>query len=110
MAHTATITQKTAVRQTSLLRGLSLTDSVLLMVGGIIGSGIFLTAGSIATAVRTPKLFLGVWLDGVYRHPERRSCCSGCGVCRLSRRVSADPGSTCRHRETGRLDADARRS
>ena len=49
---------------TSLLRGLSLTDSVLLMVGGIIGSGIFLTAGSIATAVRRPLPFLGVWLAG----------------------------------------------
>ena len=64
MAQAATIPQESAVHPTSLLRGLSLTDSVLLMVGGIIGSGIFLTAGSIATAVRTPKLFLGVWLAG----------------------------------------------
>jgi APA family basic amino acid/polyamine antiporter len=36
----------------------------MLMVGGIIGSGIFLTAGQIATAVRTPMFFLGIWLAG----------------------------------------------
>src|SRR5450759_4261786 len=48
----------------SLVRGLSLTDSVMLLAGGIIGSGIFLTAGPIASAVRTPWFFLGVWLAG----------------------------------------------
>src|SRR5262252_7840717 len=48
----------------SLVRGLSLLDSVMLMVGGIIGSGIFLTAGPIATAVHKPLYFLGVWLIG----------------------------------------------
>src|SRR5215469_10952962 len=47
-----------------LIRGLSLLDSVMLMVGGIIGSGIFLTAGEIATAVHTPLLFFAVWLLG----------------------------------------------
>jgi APA family basic amino acid/polyamine antiporter len=36
----------------------------MLMVGGIIGSGIFLTAGPIAAAVRKPVLFFGVWLIG----------------------------------------------
>ena len=64
MAHTATTRPQPAVQHTSLLRGLSLTDSVLLMVGGMIGSGIFLTAGPIAAAVRRPLLFLGVWLAG----------------------------------------------
>jgi len=68
MAHTPTTTQPsataTATQITSLVRGLSFTDSVLLMVGGIIGSGIFLTAGPIAVAVRRPLLFLGVWLAG----------------------------------------------
>ena len=59
----------TTVRQStphcpSLVRGLSLLDSVMLMVGGIIGSGIFLTAGQIATAVHKPFYFLGVWLIG----------------------------------------------
>jgi APA family basic amino acid/polyamine antiporter len=36
----------------------------MLMVGGIIGSGIFLTAGQIATAVHKPLYFLGVWIVG----------------------------------------------
>ncbi|HYH00477.1 MAG TPA: amino acid permease [Terriglobales bacterium] len=47
-----------------LVRGLSLLDSVLLLCGGIIGSGIFLTAGQIAEQVRTPGLFLLVWVAG----------------------------------------------
>jgi APA family basic amino acid/polyamine antiporter len=34
------------------------------MVGGIIGSGIFLTAGQVAAAVHKPLFFLGVWLVG----------------------------------------------
>ena len=50
--------------QPTLVRGLSLLDSVLLLVGGIIGSGIFLTAGQIASEVRRPAIFLLVWLAG----------------------------------------------
>ena len=50
--------------QPTLIRGLSLTDSVLLLVGGIIGSAIFLTAKDIANAVHSPMLFLGVWIAG----------------------------------------------
>ena len=50
--------------EATLVRGLSLMDSVMLMVGGIIGSGIFLTAGQIATAVHKPLYFLGVWFVG----------------------------------------------
>jgi basic amino acid/polyamine antiporter, APA family len=56
--------QQSASRGPSLVRGLSLLDSVMLMVGGIIGSGIFLTAGQIASAVHKPLYFLGVWLVG----------------------------------------------
>lgn len=50
--------------QPTLIRGLSLTDSVLLLVGGIIGSAIFLTAKDISSAVHSPMLFLGVWIAG----------------------------------------------
>ena len=39
-------------------------DAVMLLVGGIIGSGIFLTAAPIASAVHTPLFFLGIWLVG----------------------------------------------
>jgi len=44
-----------------LLRRLSLADSILLLAGGIIGSGIFLTAQGIAAGTRYPWLFLALW-------------------------------------------------
>ena len=47
-----------------LVRGLSLLDCVLLLVGGIIGSSIFLTANQIASVLPHPILFLGVWALG----------------------------------------------
>jgi len=48
----------------TLLRGLSLLDSVLLLVSGIIGSSIFLTAKDIAGPLPQPVLFLLVWVLG----------------------------------------------
>src|SRR6266853_5328705 len=48
-----------------LVRGLSLTDSILLLAGGIIGSGIFLTAKDIALNTRSPLLFLSIWAIGM---------------------------------------------
>src|SRR5580693_2196617 len=50
--------------QITLIRGLSLLDSVLLLVSGIIGSSIFLTAKDIAGPLPHPVLFLGVWVIG----------------------------------------------
>jgi APA family basic amino acid/polyamine antiporter len=50
--------------QPSLIRGLGLLDSVLLLVGGIIGSSIFLTAKDIAGPLPHPVLFLLVWVLG----------------------------------------------
>ena len=50
--------------QPSLIRGLSLLDSVLLLAGGIIGSSIFLTAKDIAGPLPHPLLFLLVWVMG----------------------------------------------
>lgn len=65
MAHQIILRAKPVVEHSpTLVRGLSLIDSVMLLVGGIIGSGIFLTAGQIATAVHTPLFFFGVWLVG----------------------------------------------
>jgi APA family basic amino acid/polyamine antiporter len=55
---------QTPSSQPSLIRGLSLLDSVLLLVSGIIGSSIFLTAKDIATPLPQPLLFLGVWILG----------------------------------------------
>jgi basic amino acid/polyamine antiporter, APA family len=48
----------------SLIRGLGLLDSVLLLVSGIIGSSIFLTAKDIAAPLPHPVLFLLVWVLG----------------------------------------------
>ncbi|MGA7927704.1 MAG: amino acid permease [Candidatus Sulfotelmatobacter sp.] len=50
--------------QTTLIRGLGLLDSVLLLVSGIIGSSIFLTAKDIAGPLPQPMLFLLVWVIG----------------------------------------------
>ncbi|HTA22902.1 MAG TPA: amino acid permease [Terriglobales bacterium] len=50
--------------QPTLLRGLTLLDSVLLLVGGVIGSSIFLTAKDIAGPLPHPVLFLLVWVLG----------------------------------------------
>ncbi len=54
----------TPVPKPTLVRTLSLFDSVLLLAGGVIGSGVFLTAGQIAEQVRRPGLFLLVWVAG----------------------------------------------
>ena len=48
----------------TLVRGLSLLDTVLLLVGGVIGSSIFLTAKDIAGPLPHPVLFLLVWVIG----------------------------------------------
>jgi APA family basic amino acid/polyamine antiporter len=48
----------------TLVRGLGLLDSVLLLVSGIIGSSIFLTAKDIASPLPQPLLFLLVWVLG----------------------------------------------
>jgi basic amino acid/polyamine antiporter, APA family len=53
-----------AGKQPTLVRGLSLLDSVLLLVSGVIGSSIFLTAKDIAGPLPQPALFLLVWVLG----------------------------------------------
>src|SRR3979411_2640848 len=50
--------------QPMLVRGLGLLDSVLLLVSGIIGSSIFLTAKDIAAPLPHPAWFLMVWVLG----------------------------------------------
>jgi APA family basic amino acid/polyamine antiporter len=57
-------TTNNSTQQPSLVRGLSLLDSVLLLVSGIIGSSIFLTAKDIAGPLPNPKLFFLVWVLG----------------------------------------------
>src|SRR6476646_2753145 len=57
-------TERASQAQPTLVRGLSLLDSVLLLVSGIIGSSIFLTAKDIAGPLPQPVLFLLVWVLG----------------------------------------------
>ncbi len=47
-----------------LRRGLRCCDCIMLVVGSMIGSGIFLTTGQIAEALRAPWLILAAWLVG----------------------------------------------
>ena len=56
--------EQTSPTEPTLVRGLSLLDSVLLLVSGIIGSSIFLTAKDIAGPLPQPMLFLLVWVIG----------------------------------------------
>jgi APA family basic amino acid/polyamine antiporter len=47
-----------------LLRRLGLFDAVMLVMGGIVGSGIFINPYVVATQVHTPFLILGAWAAG----------------------------------------------
>lgn len=60
----ATSELQSSDKKPTLVRGLGLLDSVLLLVSGIIGSSIFLTAKDIAGPLPQPVLFLLVWVLG----------------------------------------------
>ncbi|MBV9931159.1 MAG: amino acid permease [Alphaproteobacteria bacterium] len=47
-----------------LLRRLGLFDATMLVMGGIIGTGIFVNPASVARAVHTPVLIVGAWVLG----------------------------------------------
>ena len=63
-ARPVTPSASTDSERPGLVRGLSLLDAVLLLVSGIIGSSIFLTAQDIARPLPQPVLFLMVWVIG----------------------------------------------
>jgi APA family basic amino acid/polyamine antiporter len=54
----------TAQQPTGFARRLGLFDAVMLVMGGIIGSGIFMNPHVVATIVHTPLLILGTWAFG----------------------------------------------
>ncbi len=58
------IESETSNQKPGLVRGLTLLDSVLLLVSGIIGSSIFLTAKDIAVPLPNATLFFLVWVLG----------------------------------------------
>src|SRR2546425_6475856 len=47
-----------------LVRRLGLFDATMIVMGGIIGSGIFMNPSMVAQQVHTPVLILGAWLLG----------------------------------------------
>ena len=51
-------------RDTALLRSLGLGDATMLVIGCIVGVGIFRTASSIAGHLQSPILILALWLAG----------------------------------------------
>jgi basic amino acid/polyamine antiporter, APA family len=53
-----------AARKPSLARQLGLFDATMLVMGGIVGSGIFINPYVVAQQVHTPALILGAWIFG----------------------------------------------
>jgi APA family basic amino acid/polyamine antiporter len=53
-----------AAKQTSAGAGLGVVDASLLVVGCIVGAGIFLVSPAVAREVRSPAAFLATWLLG----------------------------------------------
>src|SRR5215471_9127490 len=49
---------------TSLARRLGLFDATMMVMGGIVGSGIFINPYVVAQQVHTPALILGAWIAG----------------------------------------------
>src|SRR5262249_37382655 len=48
----------------ALKREIGLPSAVVLVIGGIIGTGIFLNPGVVARSLHTPVLILSVWIAG----------------------------------------------
>jgi APA family basic amino acid/polyamine antiporter len=57
-------TPKDAIATHGLLRRLGLFDATMLVMGGIIGAGIFVNPAEVARHVDTPFLIVGVWVLG----------------------------------------------
>jgi basic amino acid/polyamine antiporter, APA family len=51
-------------QRTGLVRQLGLFDATMLVMGGIVGSGIFMNPSVVARQVSTPALILGAWIFG----------------------------------------------
>src|SRR5205085_61965 len=56
--------QNTPASNFGLARRLGLFDATMIVMGGIIGSGIFVNPSVVARQVHTPFLILGAWLAG----------------------------------------------
>src|SRR5215203_4058805 len=47
-----------------LIRSIGLASAIMLVVGSVIGSGIFLTTGGMAALIPSPSLLLAAWIAG----------------------------------------------
>ncbi len=64
MSDAAAQSERHAPGQPSLVRRLNLFDSINVIIGGVIGSAIFLTPHDIARQLPTPGVFMLVWITG----------------------------------------------
>jgi APA family basic amino acid/polyamine antiporter len=62
--NTSNVSDPPATPQPALARRLGLFDATMIVMGGIIGSGIFMNPSVVARQVKTPFLILGVWVVG----------------------------------------------
>ena len=58
------VTESAAASTPGLARQLGLFDATMLVMGGIVGSGIFINPYVVAQQVHTPALMLGAWIFG----------------------------------------------
>src|SRR5690242_19621606 len=58
------MSRSAAAPQPTLARRLGLFDATMIVMGGIVGSGIFMNPAVVARQVHTPFLILGVWVLG----------------------------------------------
>ena len=65
-------TAAVAAADTQLLRGIGLWGAVALVVGNVIGSGIFLTTGTMAAELPSTTLLLAAWVaGGLFQQPSQ---------------------------------------
>ena len=56
------ITQPATTAQPGFVKGLGLTDATTLVMGSMIGSGIFIVSAEVARQVKSPGLLMLCWL------------------------------------------------
>ena len=98
-------------------RQLGLFDAIMIVMGGIVGAGIFANPSEVAHRVHTPFLILGVWvLGGVFAMcgafiwaelATRLPAANGRPICLSSRGISSF-GGVCVWMGTASRDADRR--
>ena len=64
MSTAASASTESNTSRATLIRELSLKDAVLLVIGAVIGSGIFANSADVARALPAPLLFFAIWAAG----------------------------------------------